>query len=387
MLLNLKDLIEYIMDNYDTSVPMKNNNVADRIRHGMDDIPDTKNISSSRFQFYGSSGKGAWAEVPWIGLFDVITFKLSAQQGVYLVYLLSSDHKRMYLSLNQGWTSFKKKYGTTKGLQKLKNTTVSIRNIIKDKFLYNIKDPVYDINLGSVLENPKGYEIGNIVSIEYNRENMPSNEEMVADLQAMKELLINTISNLKINFGENVTYSTEESDNDLLLDTNITSEYIEPESTPHYPKQKEITYKETYEKIDFDHLQKVKKFWGDNGEEWVKEIEKLKLKKYGRYDLARKVDRVSSSKGDGLGYDIISFDENGDKIFIEVKTTTDPSKKKNFQISINELNASRRYNNDYYIYRVYDFKNYKNGPKYYVLNGDMFDKLNLQEILFNAIPK
>lgn len=42
MLLTLKDLIEYIMDNYNTSTIMKNSFVADRIRHGMNDIPDTK---------------------------------------------------------------------------------------------------------------------------------------------------------------------------------------------------------------------------------------------------------------------------------------------------------------------------------------------------------
>lgn len=131
----------------------------------------------------------------------------------------------------------------------------------------------------------------------------------------------------------------------------------------------------------------MKKFWGDTGEEWVEQIEKLKLKKYGRYDLAAKVEQVSKTKGDGLGYDILSFDNNGNKMFIEVKTTTDKSKNNKFQISINELNASKHYGNKYYIYRVYDFKNSINGPKYYVLNGDMFNNLDLQPISFTAIPK
>lgn len=387
MLLTLKDLIEYIMDNYNTSTIMKNSFVADRIRHGMNDIPDAKNISSARFKFYGSAGQGTWAEVPWIGLFDVLTFKLSAQQGVYLVYLLSADHKRMYLSLNQGWTSFKNKYGTKIGLQKLDRTTKSIRYIISSKSLCHIDKPVYNINLGSKSDNPKGYEISNILSIEYNRENMPSNEQMVNDLKAMKELLINVISNLKITYGENVTYSTDNNDEDLSMEPYNLLEYVEPDSVPHYKKQNEKTYNETYKKIDFDHIQKMKKFWGDTGEEWVEQIEKLKLEKYGRYDLAAKVEQVSKTKGDGLGYDILSFDNNGNKMFIEVKTTTDKSKNNKFQISINELNASKHYGNKYYIYRVYDFKNSINGPKYYVLNGDMFNNLDLQPISFTAIPK
>lgn len=384
--MNLKGLIQYIMDNYDTSTKMKNNSVADRIRHGMDYISDTKKISSKRFKFYGSAGQGVWAEVPWIGLFDVVTFKLSAQQGVYLVYLLSSDHKRVYLSLNQGWTAFKNKYGTKIGLQKLDETTKSIRSIIRNKSLSHINKPIYNINLGSRADNPKGYEISNILSIEYSRENMPSNERMIDDLKSMKELLINVISNLKITYGKNVTYSTND-DEDLSLESNNLLDYVEPEPVPQYKKQNKINFKETYEKTDFEHIQKIKKFWGDNGEEWIEQIEKLKLQKCGRYDLAEKVEHVSKTKGDGLGYDIISFDNDGNKMFIEVKTTTDKSKDNKFQISINELNASKYYGNKYYIYRVYDFKNYANGPKYYILNGDMFNKLDLQAISFTAIPK
>lgn len=386
-MMNLKELIQYIMDNYDTSTKMKNNYVADRIRHGMDDIYDTKNISSERFKFYGSAGQGSWAEVPWIGLFDVLTFKLSAQQGVYLVYLLSSDHKRMYLSLNQGWTAFKNKYGTQVGLRKLDETTKSIRNIITNKSLCNIKKTIYNINLGSRADNPKGYEISNILSIEYSKENMPSNEQMIDDLKSMKDLLTNVISNLKITYGKDVTYSTDSNDEELSLDSSNLLKYVEPDNAPHYKRQNEKSYKETCEKVDFHHIQKIKKFWGDTGEEWVKKIEKLKLQKCGREDLAEKVDHVSKTMGDGLGYDIISFDSNGNKMFIEVKTTTDKSKNTKFQISINELNASKYFGKKYYIYRVYDLKNSVNGPKYYVLNGDMFSKLDLQAISFTAIPK
>jgi hypothetical protein len=37
--------------------------------------------------------------------------------------------------------------------------------------------------------------------------------------------------------------------------------------------------------------------------------------------LADQIDWVASRLGDGLGYDIVSFDGNGDELYLEVKTT------------------------------------------------------------------
>ena len=49
----------------------------------------------------GSVGKGLTSHVPWIAVFyKKIT--TSAEKGVYIVYLLSKDGKRLYLTFNQG---------------------------------------------------------------------------------------------------------------------------------------------------------------------------------------------------------------------------------------------------------------------------------------------
>lgn len=50
--------------------------------------------------------------------------------------------------------------------------------------------------------------------------------------------------------------------------------------------------------------------------------ERWYLRSQGRADLAENVEWVSDTRGDGLGYDILSFDPaTGTEIYIEVKTT------------------------------------------------------------------
>ena len=53
------------------------------------------------------------------------------------------------------------------------------------------------------------------------------------------------------------------------------------------------------------------------------------------------------------GYDIQSFDKDGNKIFIEVKSTK-TKKKSYFEISENEINAAKRHGKNYHIYHVTD---------------------------------
>jgi hypothetical protein len=60
---------------------------------------------------------------------------------------------------------------------------------------------------------------------------------------------------------------------------------------------------------------------GDAGELWVVRYEEEYLKSIGRSDFAKKVKHVAKSEGDGLGYDILSFTEDGEEKYIEVKTT------------------------------------------------------------------
>ncbi len=60
---------------------------------------------------------------------------------------------------------------------------------------------------------------------------------------------------------------------------------------------------------------------GRAGELFVLEAEYRRLWQAGRKPLAERIEHVSETLGDGLGYDVMSFDTDGRERFIEVKTT------------------------------------------------------------------
>lgn len=103
---------------------------------------------------------------------------------------------------------------------------------------------------------------------------------------------------------------------------------------------------------------------GLNGEIWVMNNERQKLISAGLCELSTKIEHVALND-DSRGYDIISFDENGEEIFIEVKTTNDNIDTE-FFISCNEVEASERYGSKYRLYRVFNFSA---SPAYFVLDG------------------
>jgi hypothetical protein len=109
---------------------------------------------------------------------------------------------------------------------------------------------------------------------------------------------------------------------------------------------------------------------GDLGELWVVEQERLRLINSGRSDLSLKVEHIAMSKGDGAGYDILSFDEQGNELLIEVKTTKG-GLKSNFYITRNELERSMIEESKYRLYRVYDFDIEKQMGKIHIFKGSL----------------
>jgi hypothetical protein len=105
-------------------------------------------------------------------------------------------------------------------------------------------------------------------------------------------------------------------------------------------------------KIDnWEEINKKRKDTGDKGEEIVFLLEKDYLKSINREDLSSMVKHTSIEKGDGAGYDILSFTADGKEKYIEVKSTTGPIKT-SFNISKNEFEFLKEHNEDAFIYRV-----------------------------------
>ncbi len=90
---------------------------------------------------------------------------------------------------------------------------------------------------------------------------------------------------------------------------------------------------------------------GDRGEAIVVALEKKRLRQTGKTGLAKRVDRVSEGN-DRLGYDILSFEEDGSDRFIEVKATSGKNLDRGFYITDNEVKQAAELEN-YYLYLVF----------------------------------
>jgi hypothetical protein len=93
---------------------------------------------------------------------------------------------------------------------------------------------------------------------------------------------------------------------------------------------------------------------GLKGEKAVLAFEQKRLFDNGRGDLAERVRHVSVEIGDGLGYDIESFQPDGRPKHIEVKTTSGGAYTP-FFMSRNERDCAERLADTYYLYRVHRF--------------------------------
>lgn len=93
---------------------------------------------------------------------------------------------------------------------------------------------------------------------------------------------------------------------------------------------------------------------GRAGEEFVLEIERRRLNQCARPDLARNVRWISEEEGDGAGYDILSFEPNGGKRLIEVKTTNGAARTP-FFLTRNEYEVSKVQAASWRLYRVHKF--------------------------------
>lgn len=114
-----------------------------------------------------------------------------------------------------------------------------------------------------------------------------------------------------------------------------------------------------------DYEKQARKFkkYGDRGEKIVLDMEKKRLKELGREDLSK---RIRKAEFDYLGYDLKSFEENGELRYIEVKATSSKVGIANFFLSANELNKAQELSN-YFVYIVYDILSYT--PKIWVLKN------------------
>lgn len=134
-------------------------------------------------------------------------------------------------------------------------------------------------------------------------------------------------------------------------------------------------------KVDFAERDAANRQLGSLGEQFVFDLERYRLNQAGRDDLAKKVVWASREIGDGLGFDIISYDESDDsERMLEVKATG-LGKYFPFYVTSNEVRCSEDIPNQYHLFRVFDFGR---SPRVYILNGSLRQLCRLEPVLYRA---
>lgn len=139
---------------------------------------------------------------------------------------------------------------------------------------------------------------------------------------------------------------------------------------------------------DMDYVRRYKnlKKIGEIGELLAIEVEKRRLVAEGRPDLAERIEHVARAIGDGLGYDILSFERLGTDYcekYIEVKSTTG-AKNKPFDVTANEVKVSEEKGQQYSVYRFYGLSSTAKEIRYYECRGPIKENFTLEAIVFKA---
>ena len=116
------------------------------------------------------------------------------------------------------------------------------------------------------------------------------------------------------------------------------------------------------------------------GEEFVVLFEHWRLLELGQQRLADRVEHVSLSKGDGLGYDVLSFESDGKERLIEVKTTTF-GRDTPFFVSRGELALSQGVKDQFHLYRLFEFRK---APRLFDLPGSLEQHCLLDPVTYRA---
>jgi hypothetical protein len=120
---------------------------------------------------------------------------------------------------------------------------------------------------------------------------------------------------------------------------------------------------------------------GHAGELFIAKAEHTRLWNAGHKRLADRIEHVSRTRGDGLGYDVLSFEPNGRERLLEVKTTRFGAMTP-FFVSRNEVEVSQEEASNYHLCRVFNF--HSSRIKVFTLSGPLRLSCLLEAVQFEA---
>ena len=147
----------------------------------------------------GSVGQTKWTPVPWIAVFDTrITHKATEKE--YIVYLLNSETKELYLTFNQAAENKNNK---------------SVRNQLREKakHIRDAMDLPKNISLDPIVTGNDAYDAGCICSIKYTLNTLPDDDVLIKDLQTfigIYQKYYNVFYNVEYTNTENIWWPAKE---------------------------------------------------------------------------------------------------------------------------------------------------------------------------------
>lgn len=151
---------------------------------------------------------------------------------------------------------------------------------------------------------------------------------------------------------------------------------------PAQVKETSASYLPKFSAVRRDYLEQEarNRSLGRAGELFVVELEARRLHAAGQKTLADRVEHVAGTQGDGLGFDVLSFEENGRERLIEVKTTAF-GELTPFYVSRNELARSEVDSDIYRLYRLFKFRD---RPRLFDIHGAITVSCNVEPVSFLA---
>ncbi len=195
---------------------------------------------------------------------------------------------------------------------------------------------------------------------------------------------------LPTNFNEISDDAIEYAAKEFSLTLDVSNVTITKVETPQLKKKRARSEKISIPKdINYARRHKNLKKIGDAGELLAIEVERKRLIAEGRKDLADRIEHVAHTIGDGLGFDILSFEKFGTDYrekYIEVKSTTG-GKNKPFDITDNEVEVSEEKGEQYCIYIFYGLSSIAKEIHYYECRGAVRNNFILEATAFRACYK
>lgn len=155
-----------------------------------------------------------------------------------------------------------------------------------------------------------------------------------------------------------------------------------PAPKPTRVREVQVDYQPLFSPARRDYLaqESRNRSLGRAGELLVLEVEARRLHTAGKKTLSERVEHVAETQGDGLGFDILSFENSGKERLIEVKTTSF-GEATPFYVTRNELARSERDSDQFHVYRVFDFRRQ---PRIFDLPGAISTHCDLDAVSYIA---